>query len=132
MSGCSIQPVSETKEKQLRLWKDLILQYHMINKIFVCIPLNFPYFTNESINRKLSEHDIGVVFSYLVSEGNAEWEDSSHTRCRIMWKSSEVLAAEIYSWAVKLGFLDNIYTIFELTSGDEFHDSGRYFMNCMV
>lgn len=121
-----IQPVSETKEKQLKLWKELILQYHMLNNNYVCIPENFEYFENKSIGRKLSSQDISLVIQYLVSLGNAEWEDSAHTRCRIIWKTAETLAGEIYSWASNNGFLDNIFTIFELVAGDEHQDSGFY------
>lgn len=96
----------------------------MQNNNYICIPENFEFFENKSICRKLSLQDISVVMQYLVSEGNAEWEDSAHTRCRIIWKTAETLAGEIYSWAVKNGFLDNIFTIFELISGDEHQDSG--------
>jgi ESCRT-II complex subunit VPS25 len=123
---CRIQPVSETKEKQFKLWKELILQYHMLNNNYICIPENFEYFENKSIGRKLSSKDIGLVMEFLVNQGNAEWEDGAKSRCRIIWKTPEVMAGEIYTWASKNGHLDNIFTIFELVSGDEHQDSGFF------
>ena len=88
------------------------------------IPETFPYFENKAIGRKLSVEGIHLVMQYVVSQGNAEWEDASHTRCRIMWKSAEVLAGEIYTWACTHGYLNNIFTLFELLSGEEYQDSG--------
>lgn len=124
-----IQPINETKEKQLKLWKELILQYHMLNNIYILVIDNFEYFENKKINRKLSQNDINIIISYLISEGHAEWEDNSHIRCRIMWKTPETISNDIYTWVIKNGFINNIYTIFELLEGDEFKDSGFFGMD---
>jgi hypothetical protein len=34
----------------------------------------------------------------LCCVGNAEWEDEEHSRARIMWRTSEALAADVYTW----------------------------------
>ena len=122
----SIQPVNETKEKQMKLWKELILQYHVANNSYIMIPETFPYFENKTIGRKLKIEHIHEIMNYLITQGNAEWEDASHTRCRIIWKSIEALSGEIYSWVCKNGYINNIFTLFELLSGEEYQDSGIY------
>ncbi len=56
--------------------------------------------------------------------GNAEWEDASHTGLRIILKSIESLAGDIYSWVLKNDFADTVFTVYELHSGDDNQDSG--------
>jgi hypothetical protein len=63
----SLQPIAETREKQLRLWKELILDYCAKSHIYQINPITFPYFKNESINRQLSSEGIAAVTQYLVN-----------------------------------------------------------------
>ena len=58
----------------------------------------FPYFENRDINRKLSREAILVIANHLISLGHGEWEDENHSRMRIMWRTPEALASDIYSW----------------------------------
>jgi len=67
---CRIQPVTETRDKQLKLWKDLILRYCMQSKIYRINPTTFPYFKNPSIDRELSTEGMEVVINYMISLGN--------------------------------------------------------------
>lgn len=55
---------------------------------------------------------------------NAEWDDAAHTVLRIMWKTPEALALDVYEWASKREILGTVYTFYELLSGDEYTDSG--------
>lgn len=49
----SLQPVRETREKQVQLWKDLILDYCKSQKIFVIgLEEDFPLFSNPVIESK--------------------------------------------------------------------------------
>ena len=34
----------------------------------------------------------------VVCAGNAEWEDEEHSRVRVMWRTTEALAADVYAW----------------------------------
>eukprot|EP01040_Poterioochromonas_malhamensis_P008050 gene8050-8701_t len=120
----SLQPIAETREKQLRLWKELILDYCAKSHIYQINPITFPYFKNESINRQLSSEGIAAVTQYLVNSRNAEWDDAAHTVLRIMWKTPEALALDVYEWASKREILGTVYTFYELLSGDEYTDSG--------
>jgi ESCRT-II complex subunit VPS25 len=60
----------------------------------------------------------------IVTKGNAEWEDSNQTSLRIIWKTPESLAGEVYNWAVKQDLMGTVFTIFELHAGEEHQDSG--------
>jgi hypothetical protein len=125
------------------------------------IPANFPYFENKSIDRKLTQEGVAAVLEYLVEQGelwmlrfnvvivsncslsqcfwyilwiagNGEWEDTTHTRMRILWKTPEALAGEIFTWASNNGFLENVFTVFELLSGDEYQGSGEEYLVCVL
>lgn len=58
--------------------------------------------------------------------GNAEWEDSTHVALRIILKSAESLAGEMYAWACKNDLIGTVLTMYELHSGDDHEDSGFY------
>jgi ESCRT-II complex subunit VPS25 len=56
----SLQPVRDTREKQVQLWKELILDYCRTQKIFVIgLEEDFPLFSNPVIE---SEFIILVSF----------------------------------------------------------------------
>lgn len=57
--------------------------------------------------------------------GNAEWTDNAHTTLRMILKSADVLAGELYSWVLKSELLGNVYTIYELHSSEDYQDSGE-------
>ena len=58
-----------TKEKQLKLWKDIVLQYHMQNNIFSMNLASCPLFENKDIDRKLSLDEINELVDYLITSG---------------------------------------------------------------
>lgn len=125
----TIQPVLPTCEKQLKLWRDLIIGYCIQGNLYHLVPSTFPYFKNESIDRQLSKEGINSVVESLIKAGNAEWEDNLKTSLRIIWKTPEALSGEIYDWARKSALLGQVFTIYELHSGDDedgHTDSGKY------
>ena len=62
-----------------------------------------------------------ITFHFI---GNAEWEDSERTSLRIIWKTPEAFAGEVYSWAVRNDLINTVFTVYELHSGEEYQDSG--------
>uniref|UniRef100_A0A0E0N080 ESCRT-II complex subunit VPS25 n=1 Tax=Oryza rufipogon TaxID=4529 RepID=A0A0E0N080_ORYRU len=55
-------PVRETREKQVQLWKDLILDYCRSQKLYIIsLEEDFPLFSNPKIERSLS-HEAKEVF----------------------------------------------------------------------
>lgn len=106
-----------------------------------------PLFENKTIDRRLSIDGIKEIIDHLIASGmcdvtelislflyckhpifpaieNAAWEDSAHTTARVMWKTPDTIAAEVYNWACQNDYLNTIFTVFELHSGDEHTDSG--------
>mmetsp|Transcript_19820 Transcript_19820/g.36906 ORF Transcript_19820/g.36906 Transcript_19820/m.36906 type:complete len:99 (-) Transcript_19820:24-320(-) len=80
----TLQPVEATRTKQLALWKDLILRYHMERNITSMTLAEFEYFENKSIDRRMNISGMTAIIESLISSGNAEWEDDEHSRARIM------------------------------------------------
>jgi len=55
-----LQPVRDTREKQVQLWKDLILDYCKTQKTFVIgLEEEFPLFSNPAIESKF------VILSFM-------------------------------------------------------------------
>ncbi|CAK4609075.1 unnamed protein product, partial [Aphanomyces euteiches] len=69
-----------------------------------------------------------AIVTYLVRCGNAEWEDDTHTRLRVFWKPPAEWAAEIYTFATDRGMINNVYTLYELHSGEETKGASFYGM----
>eukprot|EP00937_MAST-01D_sp_MAST-1D-sp2_P003046 g3046.t1 len=115
----TLQPAQATQQKQLELWRSFILgwaQHHGQSTISVA---EWPHFGNPAIKRRLSAEGIACVVEYLVAHGYAEWEDATHARVRLMWRKAAEWAAQIYDYAVENGMIGNVYTVYELHSGDD-------------
>lgn len=108
----------ETREKQLVLWKQLILEYHRTHDLPIFQPFSSALFENVKISRtcccaallglglvpdptgtgNMAQEGRLAVAEYLIRCGNGIWEDDTRTRCRIMWKKPAEWAAEIYDF----------------------------------
>ena len=116
----TIQPVLETREKQLALWRELILRYHTENKIKTCVLHDCPLWKNERIHRQLNFPDeVMTVMEDFVQHGHGEWQDDNKTHCRILWRKPEQLATDIYQWAQQNGHVGSVCTVYELHSGED-------------
>ncbi|KAJ8494033.1 hypothetical protein OPV22_015754 [Ensete ventricosum] len=116
----TLQPVRETREKQVQLWKELILDYCRSQKIFVIsLEEDFPLFSNPVIERSLSHEARQLFLAALVNEGRAEWIDKSHRKCLILWLRIQDWADYILNFVKENGFEDSVMTIEDLRSGIE-------------
>ncbi|WOK95735.1 vacuolar protein sorting-associated protein 25 [Canna indica] len=116
----TLQPVKETREKQVQLWKELILSYCRSQKIFLIgLEEDFPLFSNPVIERSLSHEAREVFLSALVNEGRAEWMDKGHRKCLILWLRIQEWADYILNFVKENGFEDSVMTIEEIRSGVE-------------
>ncbi|XP_010268243.1 PREDICTED: vacuolar protein sorting-associated protein 25 [Nelumbo nucifera] len=116
----TLQPIRETREKQVQLWKELILDYCRTQKIFVIgLEEEFPLFSNPVIERSLSHEAKEAFLSALVSEGRAEWMDRGHKRCLILWLRIQDWADCILRFAKDNGLEDTVMTVEEIRSGIE-------------
>lgn len=124
----TLQPVQQTREKQLKLWRDLIVGYHRAHGSYrMADPLNFELFQNVELDRQLNLDGIKAVVQSLISNKLAEWEDESAENAGtgtgallIMFKNSETLASEIYSWAVGENLVGNVATLYEMVEGNDY------------
>lgn len=118
----TIQPVLATREKQLALWRELILRYHTEKKLKIMTVYDCPLWKNESINRQLNDVEILIVVDDFCKHGHGEWQDGQKTHCKILWRKPEQLAVDIYTWAEANGYTGGaggICTVYELHSGED-------------
>ncbi|XP_031501787.1 vacuolar protein sorting-associated protein 25 [Nymphaea colorata] len=116
----TLQPVRDTRQKQVELWKELITDYCKHQKIFVIgLEEEFPLFSNPIIERSLTYEAKEVFLSALVSEGRAEWMDKSHRKCLILWHRIQEWADIILHFVRDYGFGDTVLTVEEIRSGIE-------------
>ncbi|GAB2234551.1 hypothetical protein Droror1_Dr00003806 [Drosera rotundifolia] len=116
----TLQPVKDTREKQVQLWKELILEYCKTHKIFfIDLEHDFPLFSNNAIERSLSHEAREAFLSALVAEGRAEWMDKSRRKCLVLWHRIQDWADIILRFATDNGFEDSVMTIEELRTGVE-------------
>lgn len=116
----TLQPVRDTREKQVQLWKELILDYCRTQKIFVIgLEEEFPLFSNHLIERSLSNEAREAFLSALVSEGRAEWLDRGHRKCLILWHRIQDWADILLHFVRDNGFEDSVMTVEEIRTGVE-------------
>lgn len=112
--------MESTREKQLALWRDLILRYCTAHKLKTLIVHECPLWKNESIQRQLNPEEIEAVVLNFCESGHGEFTDeNSKTVLRILWRKPEQLAADIYAWAQTNGYINGVCTVYELHSGED-------------
>jgi len=112
--------VEATRQKQLALWRELIIKYHTQHKLKTLVVHECPLWNNESIGRKLDRSSIDVITKDLVDSGHGEWlDEETQTALRILWRKPEELATDIYEWASATGNIGGICTLYELHSGED-------------
>ncbi|KAM6333770.1 vacuolar protein-sorting-associated protein 25 isoform 1-T2 [Alca torda] len=118
----TLQPNCETRQKQLSAWCALALAYsqrHRLPAMTVREAQDSPLFANHRLQRKLPLESIQVVLEELRKNGNLEWLDKNKTSFLIMWRRPEEWGKLIYQWVSKNGLTNSVFTLYELTSGDD-------------
>lgn len=116
----TLQPVKDTREKQIQLWKELILKYCKHRKCFlVDLEEDFPLFENASIQRKLTFEAREQFLGALIADGRAEWLDKNHRKCLILWRRIQDWADLLVDFVRENGI--ELMTLEEIISGDETH-----------
>lgn len=116
----TLQPVKDTRDKQILLWKELILKYCRHYKVFIIqLEEDIPLFVNTIIDRKLSYEARELFLGGLVAEGRAEWLDKGHRKCLIHWRKVQEWAEIILQFLREHGMEDSVMTIEEIRSGDD-------------
>ena len=68
----TLQPVKETREKQLASWRDLIVKYARSERVFEFDPKTFALFENKAIQRALNETARQAIVENLTERGLCE------------------------------------------------------------
>ncbi|KAK4742412.1 hypothetical protein SAY87_000413 [Trapa incisa] len=129
----TLQPVRDTREKQIQLWKELILDYCKTQKIFIIgLEEEFPLFANPVIERSLTHEARETFLSALVSEGRAEWLDKGRRKCLILWHRIQDWADIIVNFVKDNAFEDGVLTVEEIRSGIESRGTELYGLDRII
>ncbi|CAI5984882.1 unnamed protein product [Closterium sp. NIES-64] len=115
----TLQPIKATRERQVRLWAELIVAWCRHHRTLLVSLDHFPLFHHPAIQRKLTFEARQVFLEALVAEGRAEWTDRSRTRCLILWKSINDWADTLLQFVRENGFGDSVLTLEEIRAGDD-------------
>lgn len=122
----TLQPVVETRKMQLRLWRELVLRWHQARGIQNLNLNEWPIFANPVIDRTLSLKARQEVVQGLVASGHAEWKDEFKTAALVMWRSPQEIAVSVLDFVRRNGMAGNVYTVYDLNSGDEITASADF------
>ncbi|CAM9221326.1 unnamed protein product [Sphacelaria rigidula] len=125
----TLQPVLATREKQLRLWCDMVLRWHHARREYVFAWKDWPLWENQTIGRKLGSDGAGAVVDELVRTGHAEWNDAGKSMVTLMWHSAEEIAAKLYDFVRKHDMVGSVFTVYELHQGDDVLGTDFYGMD---
>ncbi|CAM9345686.1 unnamed protein product [Ascophyllum nodosum] len=115
----TLQPVLATREKQIRLWCDMVLRWHHSRKEYAFAWKDWPLWENASIGRKLGEEGATAVVQELIRTGHAEWSDAGKSMVILMWHSADEIAAKLFDFVRKHDMIGSVFTVYELHQGDE-------------
>lgn len=131
---CGEPPVvgirSIRREKQLRLWCDMVLRWHHVKKQYVFAWRDWPLWENAAIGRKLGDDGAAAVVEELVRTGHAEWNDAGKSLVTLMWHSADEIAAKLSNFARKHDMIGSVFTVYELHQGDEVQGTVRTDLIC--
>jgi ESCRT-II complex subunit VPS25 len=115
----SLQPVDETRAKQLDQWRSIVLDYCEANSTSQLNLNATAIFRNDDIDRELSLDGRISVIDHLIVSGNAEWDSqAAKTTCQVFSKSAQEWAASVHQYAQEYAMFGSVYTVYELHSGD--------------
>ncbi|ELR53910.1 Vacuolar protein-sorting-associated protein 25, partial [Bos mutus] len=121
----TLQPNVDTRQKQLAAWCSLVLTFcrlHKQSSMTVMEAQESPLFNNVKLQRKLPVESIQVVLEELRKKGNLEWLDKNKSSFLIMWRRPEEWGKLIYQWVSKSGQNNSVFTLYELTNGEDTED----------
>ncbi|TFK10719.1 Cytosolic carboxypeptidase 6 [Platysternon megacephalum] len=124
----TLQPNVDTRQKQMTAWCSLVLSYCRLNKQYTMTLMEAqesPLFNNRKLQRKLPVESIQVVLEELRKKGNLEWLDKNKSSFLIMWRRPEEWGKLIYQWVSKNGLTNSVFTLYELSNGDDTENEGN-------
>lgn len=111
----TLQPHTDTRTKQIALWKALVLDYCKATKQFILDVRevsHHPLFNNSNINRKLDIEFILAILSDMCRTENAAPIDKQQNRWEIYWHTLEEWGNIIYNYINDIGAINSVLTLF--------------------
>uniref|UniRef100_A0A0A9YDT6 Vacuolar protein-sorting-associated protein 25 n=2 Tax=Lygus hesperus TaxID=30085 RepID=A0A0A9YDT6_LYGHE len=118
----TLQQHPATREKQLSLWKSVVLSYcseRHVTKILLETAPEMDLFYNSQIQRGLARQDISAVLEYIQSQGYGLYSTEDKSVFVITPLQITQIADDIYTWASNFGLLNNVSTLAEICMGEE-------------
>ena len=116
----TLQPVKETREKQMSCWRDLVVSFTRANRDFEFETKTFELFENKSINRSLNESARKAIVDDLCAHGLGETcEGSGGGTVRVLWRSLQEWQSCVLDWAHRTGRRGDVLTVEELCDSSE-------------
>jgi|688.fasta_scaffold714193_1 hypothetical protein len=92
----SLQPNTDTRQQQFKIWSEVILTHCKNSKLYVTTIDDFQQVTrNTSINRYLNEDFLRNLFEHMKNEGSCVFEGDTML---MFWKRKEALGEQVYKW----------------------------------
>lgn len=114
-----IQLHGKTKELQLSVWASLVLKYFRHKRESqLTIGDESELFSNQQIQRKLSNDGILLVLEELEKSGNAYPVDKKKLQWEIYWHPLDEWGNIIYKWAFDNGMANTVCTLYEISNGE--------------
>ncbi|EAY11693.1 hypothetical protein TVAG_487950 [Trichomonas vaginalis G3] len=123
----TLQTNSQTKKQQLDLWASFICAYTKFYKkteIDMIQALDAPLFNNQKLGRRVSQQMMTEIIDYMVQSENAKWLESTKTRARIIWRTTQQIGDMVRQYLDNIGSLNTMMTYEELINGDETEGEG--------
>lgn len=122
-----IQLHGKTKELQLSVWASLVLKYFRHNReTQFTIGDEIVLFSNQQIQRKLSNDGILLIMEELEKSGNAAPVDKKKLQWEIYWHPLDEWGNIIYKWASDNGMANTVCTLYEISQGENSVDEEFY------
>ena len=134
----TLQPVEETRAKQVQAWKALIFDFcvhhnihtvsaddHADGTVDVLPDPSSPLFVNAAIHRALKREAKVVFLDALVAEGHGEWLEADKHRCRVFFKTLAEYVSDVRRWVDENALHGSVYTLYEMAEATEIPDEWK-------
>ena len=117
----TIQKNVDTRERQMKMWSDLILAYckhrgtytASLGELYAA-----PICNNSNINRRLSMENLKRVTDWMKQNKFADYTADSQEAMFVYWRPLQEIADAIHRWADSTGRIGSVETILDLTDDD--------------
>lgn len=118
----TLQPVAETRERQLGMWVDLVVafqRHHRRTIVKVAEAAAAPPFVNAGIGRSLGADGVRAVLDEICRRGLGSWRGAGRSECLTTWRTFGAWADALGAWAAESAKEGAVCTVYELRAGDE-------------